>query len=878
MMGRLAKMGGEENGDRKTYIVVNGDAAVDWFEVTTPSHESQDQQGCYEYNWQVYPSILRFEQPGGSLLLAEFIRNATSSHKNVEVVSPAIEDLQFLKPDQVVHAFAGIKSFYYSTDDEKRQVFRLNEWKGVTGTKNIKPLAIANKDLIADYIVLDDSGNGFRDETDTWDDLIANSKTRQAKVILKMSRPLGQGPLWEALLESGNLFLLIVEADNLRLMDVKISRCLSWERTAQDLVWQVAHNRCLDFLHKPEYLIVRFGADGAVLFNNRDDQVSPKLFFDPICGEEDFESVYPGKMVGIGNAFTAGLVASIIENQTMETAVKNGILSMKRLWQTGFGDNVEQLGYQYSKIFKAPVDENSITAEAEDPIPSIDEDKNLIIAEAEVPLPKIDQEQKQWTILEQILEQLPTFIESIATNFVLSGKDDSLDRVPLGKFGNLSTYERSEIESFNSIKNLVCEYIQSPAVSRPLSIGVFGPPGSGKSFGVSEVVKSIAPGKVPKDPLEFNLSQFTSIDELITSFHKVRDVALEGVIPLVFFDEFDSSFNQEKLGWLKYFLAPMQDGYFRDGENKHPLGKAIFVFAGGTTSTCAEFIANEQHQFFKDAKGTDFVSRLRGFINIKGPNPSTGELQSDRLAMIRRATVLRFLLKKHAPHIFKAGEECLIDSEVLHAFIKVPHYNHGIRSMQSIIEMSSLARRKKYEQAALPSVTQLALHVDADAFNRIVIREVIFYAARETIARTIHEKYIEDNKSKIKPDDPALLPWEKLNAGYKYSNQEQTDHILEKLRSFDYDILPVTKREINLIKFTPEEVLKMAELEHERFVLERKKQGWVHGKVKDPVRKINPCLVPWDELDNETKKIDIKTVKAIPELLAAAGLEISKMA
>ncbi|MBM3245574.1 MAG: hypothetical protein FJZ15_07290, partial [Candidatus Omnitrophica bacterium] len=153
-------------------------------------------------------------------------------------------------------------------------------------------------------------------------------------------------------------------------------------------------------------------------------------------------------------------------------------------------------------------------------------------------------------------------------------------------------------------------------------------------------------------------------------------------------------------------------------------------------------------------------------------------------------------------------------------------------------------------------------------------REVIFYAARETIARTIHEKYIEDNKSKIKPDDPALLPWEELNAGYKYSNQEQADHILEKLRSLDYDILPVTKRDINLIKFTPEEVLKMAELEHERFVLERKKQGWVHGKVKDPVRKINPCLVPWDELDDENKEININIVKAIPEILSEAGLEI----
>jgi hypothetical protein len=37
-------------------------------------------------------------------------------------------------------------------------------------------------------------------------------------------------------------------------------------------------------------------------------------------------------------------------------------------------------------------------------------------------------------------------------------------------------------------------------------------------------------------------------------------------ILLVFFDEFDSSF-EVKLGWLKYFLAPMQDEVFREGDS-----------------------------------------------------------------------------------------------------------------------------------------------------------------------------------------------------------------------------------------------------------------------------------------------------------------------
>ena len=50
---------------------------------------------------------------------------------------------------------------------------------------------------------------------------------------------------------------------------------------------------------------------------------------------------------------------------------------------------------------------------------------------------------------------------------------------------------------------------------------------------------------------------------------------------------------QGKLGWLKYFLAPMQDGVFRVGDSIHPIGKAIFVFAGGTSSTYNQFCGED---------------------------------------------------------------------------------------------------------------------------------------------------------------------------------------------------------------------------------------------------------------------------------------------
>ena len=831
-------------------VVVTGDLAIDWFEVTTPPQESQSSDGYLKFNWQSYPGFHRFARPGGALLLAEFLRNASDA----AVISPRL-DLDNISSGNVIQSFAALESFPVFSGETGKKVYRLKEWKGLIGTERVEIENIADKTAKADMVIFDDVGNGFRDYRSAWEEVIPDNN---AWIIHKMSRPLGQGELWNELRKGKNTLVLIVEADDLRMMDVKISRCLSWERTAQDLAWQMAYNRNIQFLREADYLVVRFGADGAVLYDNRDRNRAPRLFFDPKIGEENFGSICPGNMVGIGNAFTAGFAAELLNNNQSDifgAAVGRGITSMKRLWKAGFGSAINSLDYQYDYIF------------------SFSGKEDFLIANAEIPAPAPEPDQVYWCIL----EELPTFVEMIAVNSVVTGKDDSLERVPMGQYGNLVTMDRSEIESFNSIKNLVKEYLNSPTVKRPLSIGVFGPPGSGKSFGVTEVVKSIDPDKVPREPLEFNLSQFRSPGELITSFHIVRDVALRGVVPLVFFDEFDSELNGEKLGWLKYFLTPMQDGLFRDGEVLHPIGKVIFVFAGGTRSTFEEFSKQETSQAFKDAKGSDFVSRLRGYINIKGPNPINGDLKKDRLAMIRRATVLRFLLKKHAPAIFKTGKICQIDRGVLQAFIRVPNYKHGIRSMQSIIEMSSLAGRNKYEQAALPSPEQLKLHVDADAFQKIVVREVIFSAARERIARAIHEKYCEVFRRKKAADDPAMLPWAELTEDFKISNLGQADHILEKLRAVKCDFIPITEREIEVFSFSTEELEHMAELEHERFMEEKKRQGWVQGKERDNQKKIRTDLVPWAELTEDLKEYDLNAVRVIPELLAKAGLEIYRL-
>ncbi len=204
-------------------------------------------------------------------------------------------------------------------------------------------------------------------------------------------------------------------------------------------------------------------------------------------------------------------------------------------------------------------------------------------------------------------------------------------------------------------------------------------------------------------------------------------------LPLVFFDEFDSTFG-EPLGWLKYFLAPMQDGKFKAGERMYSIGKAIFVFAGGIAHSFYEFYdKRKDDESFKRAKGPDFVSRLRGHVDIAGVNPTpqakpsggaeaaARNLTIDPVLMFRRAILLRSILESCLGEIINPNtKEARIDFRVIRAFLGVQEYKHGVRSMQAIIEMTRVSNRRDIQRSSLPFREQLNMHVDDGEFLRLV--------------------------------------------------------------------------------------------------------------------------------------------------------------
>jgi len=291
---------------------------------------------------------------------------------------------------------------------------------------------------------------------------------------------------------------------------------------------------------------------------------------------------------------------------------------------------------------------------------------------------------------------------------------------PIARFGPqkegewIRVIDRREVEGIAAVKRLIVQYVQDlygKPKGRPLSIAVFGPPGSGKSTAVKRIAKA-HPEQIEFGGLEFNLAQFTDVNPLDDAFAKVSKQ--KGKIPLVFFDEFDSKFGETDFGWLKYFLAPMEDGKF----GERIVGPAIFVFAGGTSYNFNEFSpkhpapSDERWINFSRAKGPDFISRLSGHLSIIGINPTDPD---DGLYLLRRAVLIRAILKEEGAVDEVSNRAMVDDPRVLRAILHAPSYRYGGRSLRMLIKACQ-DQTKWIRRCNIPAAHELEMLVDSKSF------------------------------------------------------------------------------------------------------------------------------------------------------------------
>ena len=758
---------------------------------------------------------------GGAILLNDLIVEATAQLEGWKTEFGLKVDHEELP--QSYHAFC-LWEAQVSNPFEKDAKKRVEVWRAVEPPLGYgqpakphaltRPVALGHRRKGAadpEIVVIDDAGLAFRDGSsrDHWPLRRSSAKTPCPRwIVLKLSGAVGEGDLWpEIAAQCADNLIIIVSADQLRRGDVRISRGLSWEATVEDLRAELDGNIALRPLLKARHLIVTFQSDGAFWLDNEGPQARrAMLVFDAANAEGDWGAAQgKGGVFGYLSCFTTAVVAELCrgvderrESPDLEKALSAGLSASRELRRLGHGRVQIKAQNDPDKVVQNPSPGfpfQAIAAQIADPT------DRFVSAR----LPAVHTNRGKWMLLDEWQAQAhsgsrarPQYEAAMAVAVL---GPTALDNLPVARFGALLTVDREEIESLRSLRRLITSYEKAGPQNKPLSIGVFGPPGAGKSFGVMQIAKAVLGEKV--EPLTFNLSQFSDPAALNGAFHQVRDKVLAGVTPVVFWDEFDS----QDYRWLQYLLAPMQDGTFQETQLNHPIGKCVFIFAGATSSTfqhfgppdpgkadarvrpaAAEKLRDLEHRWsqFVLRKGPDFRSRLSGYLNVLGPNPRQACDESggsrhwaddpvDRCFPIRRALFIRNQFK------LQDQQRLSMDQGVLRALLEIPRYKAGARSLEFLCQQLRAGAAAVARRSQLPGHGLLDMHVDAARFWQLCERDLLFRASAPGLAICLHEAY--RLRIKGRPEKKHLdVPFAQLDEDMRAANLEQALRVNDNLR------------------------------------------------------------------------------------------------
>ena len=816
---------------------------------------------------------------GGAWYLEHLIKNVACrdlDKKKLSVVltRPSLQlgggmDSDGSQRSDVAHAYSvWWKQQRLASGKKDDEVWRIARFAGCQkSTTSTKPMALKSSDLL----VIDDLGLGFSDDPQAMKHIIALAGS-EAPILLKHGvRPDASGLLPKLLASDfAKRLHVVVSANALRRRNAELSRALSWDKALEDIEREFAEGPSSRDLARCATVVVHFGLAGAAVFKFGELH---RFYFLPDELEGVWEDEHPGTNFGTGSVLAACLARHIIDQASYPLffAVAQALAAQRIAHENGAGAKVMEIDEPFGVRGNiADSKKNPAAACIAPPKEKDAKDAQHIVCvqsfraawnpnKIAVWPNATDERLKKNRLLFNITGTTSDSLLAKALDVVIHGPKKALLSVPKATYEKYLTCDRDEIESINEVRRLILEYKSNPEDKRPLSIAVFGAPGSGKSFAVKQVAKAIF-GK-DKEPLDFNLTQIKTPEDLHRAFHQVRDASIRHEVPLVFWDEFDTA----GLRWLADFLAPMQDADFFDGSHKHPFGKCIFIFAGGTRSSFDEFKQwpREKHEMlppekfewdqkFKDLKGPDFISRLRGFVNVKSPNPMP-HADEDPAFVLRRALILRSELERNYPHLIHPDtKRAAISPNVLHAFLSVERYEHGARSIAALISMSALTKAKSFTVSALPAVELLKLHVSADFFEERLKAPIWPETMILTLAKAGYEGYCKGTG--------AEANWDDVKGEALRRNLDPVPHRLLELQRLGFK--PIPKCDTKTCPILQEADIaalidQLAEPEHRIWLSDRLSTGFEKDDKRQDWLRLNTDIKPFAEITDRNQNINI---------------------
>lgn len=819
---------------------------------------------------------------GGAGLTKNILKQLQKSMSGADFeVHFGLDEKKVFKSKKITHNYSiwGTCPLDNKEGNKTKKVWRMTQNMGVVTEQDTRfdYSRFISKNVIPDesILVIDDRNLGFgfsytnsrNKGEEHWLESIHKKQGEKLKrIVYRMSKPLCSGDLWRTVSYNWkHKTILIVSIDDIRGEEVRVSKGISWERTAQDMVYELENNTVIKKLLECKCLIITFDSEGALIVMNeykeknyKFERRDYKLIFDSDFMEGEWNEQFPGDVPGGMSCFCAGVIYTLYQNKDankeiayIEKGIKTGLSAVRKLMEVGHGtvenkkpafpfkeiiENIREPKHEYSMVTILKPDEANTS-----------NDSNWTIIEANY---KSESEPHK-----------PLY--SISRRVALLG-NSALKDIPFAHFGKLCTVDRNEIESLRIIHRLVLDYENGSKGERPLCLAAFGPPGSGKSFGMKQIARTILGKDVPI--LEFNLSQFVDTKELIGAFHQVRDAVLKGTTPFVFWDEFDSG----EYKWLQYLLSPMQDGDFHHDQITHPIGKCVFVFAGGVNHNFARFRRNVESLTQK--KGPDFISRLSGYLDVSGPNKRERD-RNDICYPIRRAILLRSILG------LKENERLEIDSGVLTAFLEVGFYKYGARSLEKILENMKKDGKFNLMRSNLPSEEVMSLHVNHKEFMKIINSDITYASESEFLAPIIHEFYRAKGMQEgwLKKGQETAKPFENLLLAYQEDNIAAAVRMYRILELVGLYVIKkeagVQETEEKVREIIEENIEFLAKEEHDGWMKHKIMNGWCFGERNEKEKK-HPRLKSYDELPDDEKEKNRGMVRDYPDILAKGNCRI----
>lgn len=908
-------------------VLVTGDATLSW----NIARVARDPDPSWV--WDPADKAEIAPQSTGAILLGQLIR-AAGKRQETGLTLQVMGDEEFRLPrrhndDYYHHAFVLWARGLRRKGGGGKEIWRIEDFIGIRQSDKGKLVAGTSDPAGFEphLVVVADTDLGFRSNEERWPRVLREDPANRPPVLHCMMPPAFRGPLWDRLIKKPESLVVVVALESLRKSHAAIAYGRSWEQIATEVMRAARTNPELQPLTMCRHVVVTAKTGGAILLSNTlrgPGSTECRIIFDPDTIEGRWEEAYDGQVIGYSTCMTASLAIEMLKDAGFNTdgevapvaslirGVRNGLAAARELLVGGFDDSeaidlssqprADRAGVAFplKRIACVLAVGHGVTF---DPTPESPTAQSLdsYMREArnhdDFSVAQMDVTAKDdWTILESYYRE---GLEAVAEAVARLGVEVALRGVPVGRFGGYTTVHRGEIEDLRGVDALLRDYARQQ-VEVPLSIAVFGPPGAGKSFAVGEVGRS-AFGDRPFELLTFNLSQMHDAGDLSHAFHLIRDVALHGRLPFVLWDEFDVGDGTAEYVWLRQFLAPMQDGLFQERDVLRPIGQAVFVFAGSDSASLAEFAGKMKGH--KAEKGPDFLSRIKGHVDVVGPNPSS---ETDYYFPIRRAVLLRSVLLRDRPHLFAPWDEpgrpekvrrLEIDSGVLRALLGVggDGYRHGARSLETIIRISSLVNRTRFERAALPQLQQLDAHVDAESFMKMVAP---YIPAAQELGRlgkgvqAVRNDRQAAARNATRPRRSPHSPVPEFDGPETDRNNEFEDR--------EYDRLPAYLREQNLaiaralpaklarlgyaLRTTgPADTLELHDLlENPRLIdfLRAEHESWFlreqHNRLLNPNQPPKPHFMQWDDLPDDEKALDRSLISEVPQIVAFAHMGIDR--